>query len=127
MFHTKVVEKTKTHILCSVTFFLQNRTVYQIMWRNTAELGRTQTTIWRTSIACLIPKATNSLSEYVILTDFPLQQWLYVSMNAPECYVIPTLLVLFCFKLVQALNQSVASTNLTTLGQTSLGRANAII
>ena len=48
-------------------------------------------------------------------------------MNAPECYALPTLLVLFCFKLVQALNQSVAGTNRTTLGQTSLRRANVII
>ena len=50
-----------------------------------------------------------------------------IRMNPPEYYVIPTLLVLFCFKLVQALNQSEDSTDLTTLGQTSLGRANAII
>jgi len=26
-------------------------------------------------IACWIPKATNTLSEYVILIAFPLQQW----------------------------------------------------
>jgi len=29
MFHAKVVQKTKTHILCSVTF-LKNRAVYEI-------------------------------------------------------------------------------------------------
>ena len=28
-------------------------------------------------IACWIPKATNTHPEYVILNDFPLQQWLY--------------------------------------------------
>jgi len=28
-------------------------------------------------IACCIPKGTNTQSEYVILTAFPLQQWLY--------------------------------------------------
>jgi hypothetical protein len=74
----------------------------------------------------LITKATNSLSEYVILTDFPLNNG-YVS--TAECYLIllRTLPVLFCFKLVQALNQPVDGTNLTTLGQTSLRRANAII
>jgi len=32
MFWTKVVEKIKTHILCSVTFFL-NRAVYEKMWK----------------------------------------------------------------------------------------------
>ena len=33
-------------------------------------------TIWRKCIACWIPKATNTHSQYVILTAFPLQQWL---------------------------------------------------
>jgi len=28
-------------------------------------------------IACWIPKATNTHSEYVIFIDFPLQQWLH--------------------------------------------------
>jgi len=28
-------------------------------------------------IACWIPKATNTYSEYVMLIAFPLQQWLY--------------------------------------------------
>jgi len=34
-----------------------------------------QMTIWRMRIALWIPKATNTHSEYVIVTDFPLQQW----------------------------------------------------
>jgi hypothetical protein len=34
-------------------------------------------TIWRMRIACWIPKATNTHSEYVILIAFPLQQRLY--------------------------------------------------
>jgi len=42
MFQTKVVEKIKTHILCSVTFCPENRDVYEIMWRNIVELDRTQ-------------------------------------------------------------------------------------
>jgi hypothetical protein len=32
-------------------------------------------TLWRMRIACWIPKATNTHSEYVILIYFPLQQW----------------------------------------------------
>jgi len=32
-------------------------------------------------IACCIPKATKTLSEYVILIAFPLQQWLHESLN----------------------------------------------
>jgi len=34
MFQTKVVEKIRTDILCSVTFF-ENCTVYEIMWQAT--------------------------------------------------------------------------------------------
>jgi len=70
---TKVVQKIKTHILCSVTFF-ENRTVYEIMWENIVERGRLQMAIWRMRIVYGIPKATNSNSEYVILIAIPLQQ-----------------------------------------------------
>jgi len=31
---------------------------------------------WRMRIACWIPKAINTYSEYEIFIDFPLQQWL---------------------------------------------------
>ena len=72
MFQTKVVKKIKTHILCSITFF-ENRAVYEIMWKSTVERGRPQMTTWRMRIACWIPKATNTHSEYVILIDLPLQ------------------------------------------------------
>jgi hypothetical protein len=34
-------------------------------------------TIWRTRIACWITKSINTLSQYAILTAFPLQQWLH--------------------------------------------------
>jgi hypothetical protein len=37
MFYTKVVEKIKTHILCSITFFLENRAVYGKMPKNLAK------------------------------------------------------------------------------------------
>jgi hypothetical protein len=33
-------------------------------------------TTWRMRIACCIPKATHTLTEYVTLIAFPLQQWL---------------------------------------------------
>jgi hypothetical protein len=46
------------------------------MWENNVERGRPQTTIWRMPIACWIPKATNTHSQYVILIAFPQQQWL---------------------------------------------------
>jgi hypothetical protein len=37
---------------------------------------RPQMAIWPTSIACWIPKATNTHSDYIILIVFQLQQWL---------------------------------------------------
>jgi hypothetical protein len=69
MFHTKFVEKIKTHILCSGTFFF----VYEMMWKF---FFFSQATIWRMRIACWIPKATNTHSGYVILNALPQQQWL---------------------------------------------------
>jgi len=51
------------------------------MWKNIVERGRPQMTLRRMRIACWIPKATNTRSEYVILIAFPLQQWLYESVS----------------------------------------------
>ena len=46
MFQTKFVRKIKTHILCSVTFFLpENGTVYDIIWKNMIQPDRSQMTI----------------------------------------------------------------------------------
>jgi len=59
-FSTNVAEKIETHILCSVTYFFENRAVYEIMWKNVAERGRPQMAIWRMRIECWIPKATNT-------------------------------------------------------------------
>jgi len=39
MFQTKVVGKIKTHIVCSIMFFLENHAIYEIMWKNIVELG----------------------------------------------------------------------------------------
>jgi hypothetical protein len=33
-------------------------------------------TVWRLRIACWIPKATKTHSEYVIIIAFTMQQWL---------------------------------------------------
>jgi hypothetical protein len=45
MFQTKVVEKVKTHILCSVTFFSEIVAFYEVMWRNMVEPERPQMTV----------------------------------------------------------------------------------
>jgi hypothetical protein len=79
MFETKVVEKIKTHILCSVPFFSENRAVYEKIMEKCCIAGQAtdDNTILRMLIAGWIPKATNTRSEYVILIAFPLQQWLH--------------------------------------------------
>jgi len=61
-------------------FFPENRAVYEICKKNIVEPGRAQVTIWRMRIACCIPKATNTHSEYVILRAFrrPLDVTLYI-------------------------------------------------
>jgi len=59
MFPTKLVEKIKTHILCSVTFFSENCAVCDKMWKNIVERGGPQMTIWRMRIVCWIPKGTD--------------------------------------------------------------------
>jgi hypothetical protein len=74
MFQTKVVEKIKTHILCSITFF--NHVVYEIIWKKYCRTGQPQMAIWRMRIACWIPKVTDARSEYVVFIAFPRQQWL---------------------------------------------------
>ena len=65
--------------------------MFEIMWENMVEPVRPQMTIWRTRIASWIPKATDTHSEYVIL----LFHCNNVYTNAPLCYVIRKLHVLF--------------------------------
>jgi len=58
MLQTKVVEKIKTQILYSITFFFKCA-FYEIMWKNTAELGTSQM-IRHTCTAGWIRRATNT-------------------------------------------------------------------
>ena len=55
MFKVKVIEKTKTHILCSVISFSENQIVYEIMSKNMMEPERTHT-LWRLSMTYWISK-----------------------------------------------------------------------
>jgi hypothetical protein len=57
----KFVEKIQTHMLSLITFFFsQDRAAYVIMWKNIVEPDKPRMTVWRTRIACSIPKATNT-------------------------------------------------------------------
>ena len=79
VFETKVVKKTKIHILCSVTFFFFRKSCR--LWDNVDKCGGAIGTtnnviIWRIRVACWMTKATNAHSEYVILFALPRRQWL---------------------------------------------------
>jgi len=76
MFQTKFVEKTGTHFYAQPLFIsFENNSVYEVI-KKYYRSRQPQMTIWRMRIACSIPKATNTLSNYVIFITCPLQQWL---------------------------------------------------
>ena len=57
----KVVEKIKTNVLCSITYFpLENCAVYKIMWKNMEWTDRPQMSIWCMRFAFWIPKTTHT-------------------------------------------------------------------
>jgi hypothetical protein len=101
MFQIKFVQKIKTYILRSVTFFSpENRAIYEIMSKNVMEPERPQMTTWRRvacwiseatraqvhtcaciltpthARACTRPRARTCAQKYSILIAFPRQQWL---------------------------------------------------
>jgi hypothetical protein len=93
----KIVEKIKTHILYSVTFFRMSCFLYEIVWKNIVEAGRPQMTMWCMRITCWTPKATNTHTQVVLYLLFFHSN--NGCTNAPQCYVIRTLpvLLLVCF------------------------------
>jgi len=40
MFQTKVINSHKTHILCSTSFFFENRAVYEMTWEKYCTAGQ---------------------------------------------------------------------------------------
>jgi hypothetical protein len=73
MIQTKVVQKIKTHILCSVTVLRKSCRLRDNVEKY-SKASRSQMAIWRMRIPCWTPKATNTHSQYVTLILFPLQQ-----------------------------------------------------
>jgi hypothetical protein len=77
IFQAKVVEKIKTHILCSITSSRKSCCIWDNVEKYvTARQATDASIIQRMLFACWITKATNTHSEYVIFIAFPLQQWL---------------------------------------------------
>ena len=61
------------------------------MWQHSVELDRPQMKICCMSIACWIPKATGTHSEYVIISANSLQQWLQEPAPMLRCTYIACL------------------------------------
>jgi hypothetical protein len=71
MLQTNVVEKNRTHILCSITFFFKSCLLRSNVEKHCIDGQATyDSTTRRMPFACCIPKATNTHSEYVILFYF---------------------------------------------------------
>jgi hypothetical protein len=75
-------------------FFLENRVVYEKMWKN-VQRNKTQLIIQRMRIACWIPKATNT--QYAVIIALPLQKWLHERASMLHyTYVACIVINLFC-------------------------------
>ena len=98
MFHTKVVEKIKTHILCSMNLFVQKRVCYEIMWKKKKiQSDRLQMAVMQLILfACGITKAkdTHYFSMATMVTRTRLNIALYV--HCLSCYGIRYFLLNLC-------------------------------
>jgi len=80
MFYIKVVAKIETLISRSIPplfFFFENRSIYEIMCKKYGRAGVTTEEHMANLRFTWLPKASKTHSEYVIITAFPLQQWLH--------------------------------------------------
>jgi BarA-like signal transduction histidine kinase len=66
-FRQKLQRKPK-HTIYAQKLFSENRTVYEIMWKNIVQPDRRQMAIWRMYISCWKPKITDTLTIQVCKT-----------------------------------------------------------
>ena len=98
MFQTDVVEKIKTHIFCSLTFFRKSCRSWDIAEKHSRAGHATDTS--RVHFT-LDTKDTDRHLEYLTLIVFPRQQWLYERASALlytriACLVITYMLYVNC-------------------------------
>jgi hypothetical protein len=88
MFQTKVVERIKTHISPSITFFRKSCRLWDNVEKyGTARQATDDNIIRRMRFECWITKATDTHSEHVILIAFPRHQWLRERASLLRLYV----------------------------------------
>jgi hypothetical protein len=95
MFQTNSQRKSK-HILLSIIFFSKNRAACDTMCKNIIAPDRPQI-IWDMPIACWIPKATDTHSNYVVSTATMLTR---KRRNVTFVHILPVLLVYLKIKLL---------------------------
>ena len=93
MFQTKVVKKIKTYISVSIMFLQKSGHLWDNVHGTTRE-ATGDNIIWRMQIACWLNKATDTHSNCVILTAFPLQKWLLESVLMSRYTYIACLLLI---------------------------------
>ena len=78
MLPTKVVQKIKTHLVCSVTIFIKSCNLWDVVEKYCRPGQATDGNIIQCmSFARWVPKATDTHLEYVTFIALPLQQWLH--------------------------------------------------
>jgi hypothetical protein len=94
MFQTKVVEKIKTRVLCYAT---PPRKSYRL-WDNVEKYCRADRPQMATQYcACVLTRATDTQSEYVIFTAFTRQQWLHERASVSRLDVFSNFTISFLY------------------------------
>ena len=96
-FADEIVEKIRTQILCSITFFRKSCRFYEIMWEIIVEPGRQQMTIWHMCIAAVY-LSLQTQAEYVMLIAFQLQKCLYERNSVLRHRYIVSLVMIYAGK-----------------------------
>ena len=81
MTNDKSCSEKNTHFVSSNLLVKSCRLWNNVEKRCTAAWATDDIVTWRMRIACWIPKATNTQSQYVILIALPLQQWLHECLS----------------------------------------------
>jgi hypothetical protein len=64
--HKSCIENKNARFMVSNFFFFEIRAVYQIMWKNTVQVGSPQKKVWCLRTARWVSRATNTHSEYLL-------------------------------------------------------------
>jgi len=118
-------ENLKTHFMSNN--FVWKSCLFEEMWKNVGQ-GRSQMTCLM-RIACWIPWAMKTHSQYAILIAFPLQQWLRKRASVLRCTYVPSLIIIFGLPETMALSLGMAwyrATDLTTFSA-SLAAPNFLV